>query len=118
MEDVSGRAFFWRCAVKHIMCVRLKQWPIDRIRRRQPRRRRDDCGAGVPPASFETAGGTPAPQSCHMRSSWHDPLVLVRTVASRQVVVAACEIAQSRGITLGMTLAEARALCARLIHAD
>jgi protein ImuB len=38
-------------------------------------------------------------------------LVLVRTVASRQVVVHACGLARSRGAAAGMTLAEARALC-------
>ena len=46
------------------------------------------------------------------------PRVLVRTVAGRQVVVAACATATARGVRLGMTLVEARAVCATLGHDD
>ena len=67
--------------------MHLQRWPIDRIRRKQPRHR-------------------------------HDPLVLVEVIASRQKVVAACDSARSRGIKPGMMLAEARALCPALAHAD
>lgn len=67
------------------MCVRLTQWPIDRLRRRQSQLR-------------------------------HKPLVLVQTVASRLVVAAASDEARGGGITVGMTLAEARALCSGLFH--
>ena len=70
--------------------MRLKQWSIDRIKRRQSRRQHDPRG--------------------------HDPLVLVRMVASRQLVTALCGAARSHGITPGMTLAEARALCPKLAH--
>src|SRR5271155_3570824 len=73
--------------MRQIVCVRLKQWPIDRIRRKRPRHR-------------------------------HEPLVLVRTVANRQLVVCACELARSSGITAGMSLPEARALCADLGYAE
>ncbi|HEX8524618.1 MAG TPA: DNA polymerase Y family protein, partial [Tepidisphaeraceae bacterium] len=46
------------------------------------------------------------------------PLVLIRTVADRQLVIAASEEARSAGIRPGMTLAEAKALCSKLHHAD
>jgi protein ImuB len=46
------------------------------------------------------------------------PLVLVRTVASRQLVLFACETARAAGIDPGMTLAEASALCAGLTHEE
>src|SRR5579872_3718821 len=36
MEDESGKPFSWRLIVTHILCVHLKQWPIDRLRRRRP----------------------------------------------------------------------------------
>lgn len=46
------------------------------------------------------------------------PLVLIRTVASRQMIVAASDTAADHGIRPGMTLAQARALCAGLAHAE
>lgn len=36
MEDELGRSFSWRLIVTHVLCVHLKQWPIDRLRRRRP----------------------------------------------------------------------------------
>jgi protein ImuB len=45
-------------------------------------------------------------------------LVLVATVASRQVIIVACPLAMSRGVKPTMTLAEAAALCAGLIHRE
>ncbi len=44
--------------------------------------------------------------------------MLLRSVASRQVVVFACARARERGIKPGMTLAEARAMCHGLAHLD
>ncbi|MBV8782399.1 MAG: DNA polymerase Y family protein [Phycisphaerae bacterium] len=44
----------------------------------------------------------------------HEPLALIETTGGRQVVAMACELAQSRGVRRGMTLAEARALCSGL----
>jgi protein ImuB len=44
--------------------------------------------------------------------------VLVRTIASRQIIVAACDQARACGIAPAMTLAEARALCATVHHAQ
>jgi protein ImuB len=87
MEDVSVNAFSWRLAVKHIMCVRLKQWPIDRIERKQSPHRRE-------------------------------PLMLVRTVASRQIVTACCRAAYRQGVRIGRNAAEARAVCPNLRHAE
>jgi len=46
------------------------------------------------------------------------PLLLVRTVAERQVIVARCDDAARRGIRTGMTLTQARALCADVVHAE
>jgi protein ImuB len=40
-----------------------------------------------------------------------DPLALIQTVASRQIVADRCPRAAARGVRIGMTLAEARALC-------
>jgi protein ImuB len=45
------------------------------------------------------------------------PLVIVRTVADRQVIVSLCDLAAQRGIRRGMTLTQARALCADVEHA-
>ncbi|HYE20231.1 MAG TPA: DNA polymerase Y family protein [Tepidisphaeraceae bacterium] len=46
------------------------------------------------------------------------PIVLTRTVAERQLVVGACDAARAAGVRGGMTLAQARALCPGLTHAD
>jgi protein ImuB len=46
------------------------------------------------------------------------PLVLVRSVASRQIIVAVDESARARGIRPGMTLSEARAIYASIVHAE
>ena len=46
------------------------------------------------------------------------PLVLARSVASRQIIVAVDESARARGIRPGMTLSEARAICATVVHAE
>ncbi|MGB7158779.1 MAG: hypothetical protein WBD40_11970 [Tepidisphaeraceae bacterium] len=48
----------------------------------------------------------------------YPPLVLIRTVASRQLVVAASDEAIAFGIRIGMTLTEAKALCPTLMHED
>ena len=64
----------------------------------------------------QTKTVAPAPSS--LRPPRPDPLVLIRVVASRQVVTAACETARSHGVSPGMTLAEARALCPGLQHGD
>jgi protein ImuB len=46
------------------------------------------------------------------------PLALVHTVASRQMIVAVNESARQSGIRFGMTLSEARAICAAVMHAE
>jgi hypothetical protein len=50
--------------------------------------------------------------------STEPPLALVQAVANRQQVVAVCARAASQGIRPGLTLAEARALCPGLRHAE
>jgi protein ImuB len=47
-----------------------------------------------------------------------EALVLVQTIANRQVVVAMCAHSRSCGVRAGFSLAQARALCPSLIHAD
>lgn len=46
-----------------------------------------------------------------------DPLVLIRSIASRPCVAHLCPQAAARGVRPAMTLAQARALCPRLQHA-
>jgi protein ImuB len=69
------------------MCVRFRQWQIERVKRKEKPLRRN-------------------------------PLVLVSRMASRQVVVHACNFAAASGVRGGMTLAEAKALCPGLAHVD
>jgi len=69
-------------------CVRLPDWPTDR------RKRRERPGNNSP------------------------PLALTRTTANRQLVVAACAKARGAGVRPGMTLAQARAICPAITHAD
>jgi protein ImuB len=52
------------------------------------------------------------------KSKIANPLTLVRTVANRQEVVAVSDEAYAFGIRSGMTLAQARALCAHVEHAE
>ncbi|WP_428938042.1 Y-family DNA polymerase [Fontivita pretiosa] len=102
--------------MKNILCVLLTNWPIDRLRRqivrsghRHDRRLRiSDCGLRAnrihnPKSEIRNPPG---------------PLVLVRTIAGRQQVVAVSGEARDFGIRVGMTLAQARALCAHLAHAE
>jgi protein ImuB len=69
------------------MCVRFRQWQIERVKRKE-------------------------------KQSPRNPLVLVKRIASRQVVVHACDLAIARGVRTGMTLAEATALCRGLVHGN
>jgi protein ImuB len=52
------------------------------------------------------------------KSAIQNPLVLVRTIANRQDVVAVSDEAHGFGIRVGMTLAQARALCAQVEHIE
>jgi impB/mucB/samB family len=132
-EDGSDKAFFWRCAVKQILCVRLTQWSIDRIKRKRearggksqgpnPKSQISNLGSPTPVLRYaEEPGRTakhPAKHPALRRTSEPASVVLVRTVASRQLVVFACENARRSGIDPGMTLAEANALCENLQHQE
>ena len=78
--------------MKRIACVHLKNWPVNRFKRRQTRRASQPVDDG--------------------------PLAIVDGIVGRPfVVVAACKLAQARGVRVGMTLAEARARCAELVDA-
>lgn len=46
------------------------------------------------------------------------PLILLQTLANRQLIVACSNAAAKVGIRVGMTLAQARALCAEVSYAD
>ncbi len=46
------------------------------------------------------------------------PLVLIKTIATRQIVICSSPEAQSRGVAHGMTLAHAHAICPGLTHGD
>ncbi len=109
-EGKSGNQSSWSVPVeptqpfptsKRILCVRLRRWPIDRFRRQSERQRRDKAGGADIPVCL-------SPQS----------LVLVHTIASRQVITVASDEAAVAGARTGMSLAEARALCPGLQHAD
>jgi protein ImuB len=52
------------------------------------------------------------------QSAIDNPLVLVHTIANRQDVVAVSDEAHRHGIRVGMTLAQARALCAQVEHLE
>jgi len=70
------------------MCVRLRQWPIDRIKRSKLFRREIAEAAA---------------------------LAIVQVSGGKQLVVMGCLEARKCGVRQGMTLAEARALCAGLV---
>jgi protein ImuB len=145
--------------VKQILCVRLPEWPIDRIKRKQehkkpeirnpksesnPKSQIPDRASAVvasatlcdasptaaqPPSSFGHSdlgfdsdfgfrNSGLVPGFGFQISGFSAPLVLVRTVASRQIVLFACDKSKASGIDPGMTLAEAGALCANLQHLE
>src|SRR5258705_14025063 len=103
MEDRLAKPSSWRPAVRQILCVYLRQWSIDRFRRKK----RSGHDAGL--ASRTGSHSEPYKQP---------PLVLVKHVATRQVIMAASPEAQAQGICCEMTLAEACALCANLEHGE
>jgi hypothetical protein len=70
-------------------------------------------------ATTSRVARSPNPQSTpHNPQSKPPPFALVQTAANRQTVVAVCEAASARGIRPGLTLAEAKALCPGLEHAE
>jgi protein ImuB len=71
----------------------------------------------TPPAARVTRSPNPKSAIRNPQSS-PPPFALVRTAANRQTVVAVCEAASARGIRPGLTLAEAKALCPGLEHAE
>src|SRR5215208_3893604 len=109
MEDRLARPTSWRPAVRQILCVYLRQWAIDRYLRR--RRLGHRPGIVSSPLSVVSCNGRRITDNGH-------PLVLVKHVATRQVIMAASREAMARGICGGMTLAEACALCPNLEHGE
>lgn len=95
-EGRSRHPSSWRPAVKQILCVHLPRWPIT-VARRIARGKHQRLRAAT-----------------HKQLHKPSPLVLIKTVASRQVIAFASAEAESSGVHPGMTLAEARALCPAL----
>lgn len=80
--------------MQRVICVYLPLWPIDRIRRRLDRNK---AGSQHAQHSHRDARGEPA-------------IVLITTDRQREVIAACCEQSSACGVTIGMTLAHARAL--------
>jgi len=95
---------------KHICCVRLTHWPIDRLQRQQRRRgsRREERHEGTEAQRHGVNAGLSASPCLSSRNTF----LLTRTTANRQIVVAMSDDAEAIGIKVGMTLPEARSLCA------
>src|SRR5436305_7514715 len=110
MEDRLARPSSWRPAVCQNLCVHLRQWPIDRFLRKK--RLGHKAGSVSRPLSVVSCNdGQRTTNNGH-------PLVLVKKVATRQVIMAASREAQAHGICCEMTLAEACALCPNLEHGE
>ena len=112
----------------------MKQWPIDRIRRQnrrlESRREQGDAETRrhgdtekkfispspllpiAPSVFFSASPRLRVPASPRL------PLIITRTVADRQLIVAASSEAKAHGIRPGMTLTQARALHTGVLHAD
>jgi protein ImuB len=90
--------------------VYLKEWAIDRYRRKK-RLGRDASVSG--PLSVVSCNNNGRRTTDHGHA-----LVLVKKVATRQVIMAASREAMARGICCEMTLAEAGALCPNLEHGE
>src|SRR5436190_5368906 len=103
MEDRLARPSSWRPAVRQILCAYLRQWAIDRYQRKKRSRR--EVGFAL------RTGSQSEPYEKR-------PLVLVKQVATRQVIMAASREAMAHGICAEMTLAEACALCPNLEHGE
>src|SRR5213075_798665 len=99
MEDRLARPSSWKPAVRQILCAYLRQWAIDRYLRKRrlgrERQQREHHGQ-----ASTLAHATPV--GC---ASAHQPLVLVKYVATRQVILAASREAMAWEICCGMTLA-------------
>ena len=103
-EGVSINLFTWSPPVtgmKSIACVRLSNWWMDRVK---------EAGGGRWAAKTErvnemwVAWAMVVPTAHATRRS----LVLVQTIANRQVVVAMCSQAREKGVRVGFSLAQAR----------
>jgi len=117
MEDALGsKPSSWSIIVKQILCVLLSNWPIDRVRRKLSRsepRRDEDLRFAI--CDLRLRDAIPI---ANRNSKIATPLALVRTAANRQEVVAISAEAYQSGIRIGMTLAEARAICSHVSHLE
>ena len=118
--------------MKTILCARLLNWPIDRDARRRKRgllQERRDLEKGQRDEGTEGQRGKgkgfsdsqPTPLCPFVPLSLSPfplPLLLTRTIADRQLVMALSDEASAAGIRRGMTLTQARALRADVVHAD
>jgi protein ImuB len=75
----------------------------------------DPCGIERPSFSHNAQRATRNPFGNRQSAIGNvRPLLLTRTIASRQLIVATCEAAREAGIRPGMTLAQARAICGQV----
>ena len=114
--------------MKLVLCARLLNWSIDRVRRKPFRERelhlkqQGQRDRGTKGQSGERAPFAPLSLCPSVPSSLRPlvplPLVIIRSIADRQLVVAVSEEAAGFGIRRGMTLTQARALHADVEHAE
>jgi protein ImuB len=91
---------------RRLLCVQLPMWPIDRLRRRLERKRRDEGGA-----MRSTDCASEQAQSVAR-------LFLISTRGNVQHVAACCRASQQAGVRAGMTLAQGRALVGSAVHVE
>src|SRR5258705_10735487 len=98
MEDRLARPSSWRPAVRQILCVHLRQWPIDRFWRKRRSGHKSASVSG--PLSVVSCDSTELAEVNNGQRTTDNGhlLVLVKNVATRQVIMAASREAQARGI--------------------
>jgi protein ImuB len=100
--------------------VLLNNWPIDRVKRRLDRSAYQRNETTDEHRSTQIKKHFIGAHRCSsvVPDSIAKPLVLIRTAANRQEIVAVSREAYETGIRAGMTLAEARAICSHVVHLE
>jgi protein ImuB len=121
--------------VKQILCALLNNWPIDRALRRKSLDLRIDFGELSRAANCDLrlrgnaewrkqklhGSGVDDRHSrsiANRKSQIANPLIVIQSTANRQEVIAVSDEARAFGIRVGMTLAQARALCSHVEHLE
>jgi protein ImuB len=103
------RVLSWSGIVRRVLYVWLPEWSIELIRRRRrPTLTTSSPSRQRPEIRFRSE----APQAESKALSGPPLIVLTRPDHGREIVAARCGAAACRGVTVGMTLAHARALAA------